>query len=480
VNWFLKRWNSLDQSTKRYIYVVITIALILRLGYVFTVDLIPDNVIDIDMDAVEYDHLGWNISKGIGVIDACGYPTALRFPTYLYFLGLIYFLFGHYHMVVLVIHAIIGTSIPILLYFTSRHLFSERVSRIAGVLGVIYPVFIWFTGWLMTENLFLPLLTLLMYLTVSLGREATWKRLVFIGFVVGLLSLTRGIGLPFLGLIPFYIFLRLQGTIPKKFFQASLVLASTIIVMIPWTVRNYMTYDRIMLPSSEGGIILWMSFFPISLEEWYKPDVAFEYVKKVGRENATSEEFYKILADNNLFGTKGLRIVVQKYYPGEPLPNNDVEAGEFFGNIAKKEMFKNPAGLVVKSIIQVFRFWHVLDERGRFVNGYAFIIPFFFAGFWMTRKRIIELLPLYLFPLVLMGISILFFADARFRMPFETVFIIIGAFAMERFIRVFKQPAIGYGLLTLFFLLTYFMRMHSEEVRAGIRSILGAMGVPLV
>ncbi|MBU1882260.1 hypothetical protein KKA08_09495, partial [bacterium] len=70
-------------------------------------------------------------------------------------------------------------------------------------------------------------------------------------------------------------------------------------------------------------------------------------------------------------------------------------------------------------------------------------------------------------------------ADARFRMPFEGVFMIVGAVAMERFIRWFKRPFIAYSLLTAWFLFNYYLRLHSHDVRMTIRAVLAAVGFPI-
>lgn len=474
-------WGKLSKGEKRYILLLCILALTLRLIYAFSVDLIPADLNGIDMDAVEYDYLGWNVAHGHGVTDRFGNPNDTRFPAYVYFLGAIYFLFGRHHIIVLIIQAFIGALAPLLVYLTARQLFPEKTSRIAGILAAVYPVWIWYVGWLMTENLFLLFLNVLIYLTVSLGHSAGWKKLTFMGVVLGLLSLTRGVGLPFLGIIPLYIFLRLRGDYALKFGRAALVLMAALIVMAPWTMYNYTRYGEIMLPSCEGPAVFWLALNAdkVSVHEWYDPQPAFAYLDSVGRGNATSEEFYWKLAQYNYFGVTGLQALIGKLYPDEPPPLTDVEGSRFLGEKAKKQILQDPGAWIVKSIIQIPRFWHVLDERGRYINGYAFIIPFFFAGFWITRRRIRDLMPLYIFPLVLYAISILFFADARFRMPFEGVFIIVGAYAIERFIEKFRQPAWAYGILSAFFLFNYYLRLHSPEVRHVIRTIISALGVPL-
>jgi len=299
------------------------------------------------------------------------------------------------------------------------------------------------------------------------------------GFLLGLLGLTRGIGIPFIGLIPLYIFLRTGGGFRQKISRAALVFAVAVLALIPWTVRNYLTYHRVMLPSSEGGIVLWMGFTNIPLIH-YETQEAYAYVDSVGRDQASTEEFYRRLAENNYFGLTGMQRLFEIYYPDEPAPQSEPEASERLGRKAMALLFQNPMIWVVKSLKQIFRFWHVLDERGRFVNGYAFILPFFIAGFWLLRRRLGELMPLYLYLLVLYAIAIVFFADARFRLPFEGIMIIVGAFAIERFLALFRRIYWGYGILAAYFLFGFYLRLHSLEVRLALRSIAGALGFQVI
>ena len=455
------------------------LALALRLIYAFSVDLIPADYHGIDMDAVEYDYLGWSIAQGRGVVTPFGDPTSIRFPGYLYFLGLIYYIFGHHHIAVLLVQALIGSLTPILIYLTARQLFSLRVSRIAAVVGAIYPGFVYFVGWMMTENLFLLLVSLLLYLTVSLRDGASWRKLAVMGFLLGLLGLTRGVGLPFIGIIPLYLCVLADGSFRTRLARAVLVFAVAILTLVPWTWRNYVTYHRLMLPSSEGGAVLWLGFHIVPLTT-YETEEAYAYVDSVGRNEAKSEEFYRLLAMNNSFGLASFQWVFDSYYPQEPRPQSEPEGSERLGRKAMALLYQHPLMWAAKSLKQIFRFWHVLDERGRFVNGYAFILPFFLSGAWLLRRRIRDLAPLYLYLLVLYAVAIVFFADARFRLPFEGVLIMVGAFGIERFLTLFRRIYWGYGLLAAFFLLGFYLRLHSLEVRLALRSLAGALGFQVI
>lgn len=481
MNYFREKWHNISSSQRKYLLILCLLALALRLGYAFTVDLIPMDMSGVDLDAVEYDYLGWSVANGHGFTDRDNNISSLRFPIYIWFLAFIYSVFGRQHEIVLIFQAFIGVISPLLIYATARHLFSEKVSRIAGILAAIHPVWIWYVGWLMTENLFLPLVNATMYLTVRLARRNGWKQLALTGVVIGLLSLTRGIGLPFWGLIPAYMFFKSDGGLGNRFKQAFIIWGTALLVLTPWTIRNYHHYGKIMLPSSESGGILWMAvnMEHTHISDWYRLDEAYAYVDSVGRENAKSEDFYWILNQNNQYGLLSIKLLYNRLFPDEPFPKNDAEGMKQLGDKAKKQIKQSLKSWLFRSFIQVFRFWHVLDERGRYVNGYAYLMPFFFIGFFMTIKRFKEMIPLYIPLAVLYLITIMFWADARFRMPFEGVFIVIGAVAMERFISWFKRPYIAYGLLTFWFGFNYFLRLHSHDVRMTIRSILSAVGFPI-
>ncbi len=503
MEWIQKRWAKLERGQQKYLFILLLLALTLRLsyvlavyqgielnippigyilpqGYTIRVDLIPEDKKDVDMDSVEYDHLGWSIARGQGMVDRYGDPTSFRFPGYPYFLGLIYFIFGHRHLAVLIIQAILGAIPPLLLYLTARKYFSEKVSRLAGIIAASYPIFIYYIGWIMSESLFFFFLSLLIYLTVTLGPKASWKKLIFTGVIIGLLSLTRGMGLPFVFLIPAYVFFLFRGKLLQKFTRAAAIFAAAVLMLVPWSIRNSLTYHRVMLPSSEGGVVLWMSFNNVSFTKYYITDPAFDYLNKVGRKEARSEAFYAVLLQNNYFGLTGIQYLFSFTYPGEPLPQSEVEASQRLGQKARELLHENPRMWLNRSFSKVFRFWHVLDERGRYLYGYGFIIPFFLVGVWKLRRRTIEFLPLYGFFIVLYGITVVFDAGGRYRMPFEGVIIIIGAYVLGQFLSLFRRKHWGYGILVGFFLCNYYLALNSTLVRLGIRSVASALGFRLI
>lgn len=474
-----KYWKNLEISEKKYLTALLVVALLLRVIYALSVSLIPADYTGIDLDAVEYDQLGWSVAQGNGYTDVHGDPASTRFPGYPVFLAMVYFFCGHNHQAALLAQALLGAITVFVIYFTARLLFQAKVSRIAGFVAACYPMFIYFVGLLMSENLFFFLLSFLIFFIVSLDKSITWKKLSVTGLILGLLCLVRGNGLPYIGIIPLYIFLRFQGKFWLKFKRATVVLGVAILVLVPWTIRNSLIYNRIMLPASEGGGVLWLAFNNINFTDYYVIEPAFDYVKQVGRENAASEEFYRLLSVNNIFGFTSVKFLFQEFYPDEPLPLSEPEGTKRLGQKAMALLVENPMIWVAKSTKQVFRFWHVLDERGRYTNSYVFILPFFLSGIWLLRRRLKELVPLYLFILVLYGISILFFADARLRMPFEGIFIIIGSFAIHQFLGLFRREYWGWTVIVLFFLCNWFLRLHSLEVRMTIRSFAGWLGFHL-
>jgi hypothetical protein len=470
---------KLDQSVKRYILILLALALAIRVIYAFSTDLIPKNASYVDMDAVEYDHLGWSLSKGEGFVDRYGDPTSFRFPGYPYFLAVIYLIFGHKHIAVLMVQALLGALSVLLIYLTAKKYFSENISRIAGIVAAGYPIFIWYVSWLMTENLFFFLLCLLIYLTVGLKENLTWRRLILIGFIIGILSLTRGVGLPFIGLIPLYIFFLYKGRLGARLARAALVGVLAVLLLIPWTIRNRVVFGRWMLPSSEAGAVMWMAINQVDLTKYYILEPAFSYLEREGK-NATSEGFYQALSDTNYFGLTAVQRLFQIYYPEEPRPLSEPEAMDRLSAKCKGLLTANPSAWAAKIFAAIFRFWHVLDERGRYVFGYGFIAPFFAVGAWMTRRRFVELLPLYGFLLTLYAVLLPFETAARYRMPFECVLIIIAAVAIERFLSLFKRVYWGYGLLVAFFIFNYYLKLHSLQVRLAIRSAAGALGFKMI
>jgi hypothetical protein len=139
---------------------------------------------------------------------------------------------------------------------------------------------------LLTETLFVFGLTTVFWLWLRtndprplFGRLPLWVCAVVAGLAVGILTLIRSVGLP---LIPLgFVWLLIQPALQKKrgktpwltwlrkqvqFGLPILFAASALLVILPWTARNYATYGAPILVDTTGPENLWLDNDPAGRE----------------------------------------------------------------------------------------------------------------------------------------------------------------------------------------------------------------------
>ena len=103
-------------------------------------------------DSVRYDRIASELLLGEG------FSSSFTAPLYPVFLSWVYALFGHSLLAVRIMHSIIGTASVFIMYLLGREIFSEKAGLTAALLGSVYPFFIFFTGLVLTETVFIFLL----------------------------------------------------------------------------------------------------------------------------------------------------------------------------------------------------------------------------------------------------------------------------------------------------------------------------------
>jgi 4-amino-4-deoxy-L-arabinose transferase-like glycosyltransferase len=234
------------------------LALSLRLAYALLAPHIDPFLLqdELSSDARDYDQLAWNLAQGIGFT---GYPTFLRptsfrAPLYPFFLAAVYLVFGRNLVAARLVQALVGAlACPISAKIADK-LFGRRVALLAGLGMALHPLLIYFEGWIITDTLFIFLLTLTVLLALRAIEQPTAAGAIGTGVVLGLSVLTRPqaiLMLPLL-LVWFAVNLKTTGT-RARFVLVSLVFVATIGVLMPWTIRNYSVQGEWVFISAQGG-----------------------------------------------------------------------------------------------------------------------------------------------------------------------------------------------------------------------------------
>lgn len=264
--------DLLSSRAGRVALVIVALALVVRL--VAAVAVFDDRLA---FDARDYDRHARSIATGNGYAEAFAPyegPTAYRPPGLPVFLSAIYVARGGAEeppdwRVYLgdyqpdqrqpnagrIAQAVLGTAIVALIGVIAFQLFGTRVALTSMGIAAVYPPLVILGLSLFSEPLFITLLlaSVAAALQARLRPERALRWALVSGVFAGLAWLTRSNGFVLLpGL------LLLVWTVRPRFSRQALVapavlLAGTVLVAAPWTIRNAVELNAFFPVSSEGG-----------------------------------------------------------------------------------------------------------------------------------------------------------------------------------------------------------------------------------
>lgn len=245
---------------------VLVAAAVVRLGYILTLE----NTLNVtfESDPLTYDQLARNLLAGRPYVGASFYfptgtenPTAYWDPLYPLFLAGIYALVGHDLLAVRVAHVVLGVASCGMLYLLGRSIFGPRIGLLAAAFAAIYPFFIYYTGQLLTETLFIFLILSLL----TLARAIAQRRLrgvlavLTLGITAGLTVLTRAESLYFavilIVVLGWWSAPLQAGAAPGWRARLTSLLALMVVfaaTLSPWVGFNYARFDRPVVTTKLG------------------------------------------------------------------------------------------------------------------------------------------------------------------------------------------------------------------------------------
>ena len=240
--------RPLKNNTSFWLTLILGLALIIRVGWVLVSQTTPVS------EASVYDRLAWSLASDGEYVAEGGAPTAFRPVGYPAFLAAIYVVFGRSWLAGGMANALLGTVTVGLTYLLARTVLTARLSLVAASLVALLPSHIFgYTSVLRMETLHTVLVLSALAVTHRAVREPSGLNAVLLGICLGIGVYVRPILLLFP--IAFGAVLLLQ---PQIGFRRVLGLVGvagmvTLIVLLPWTVRNYVVMDAFVLTSTHAG-----------------------------------------------------------------------------------------------------------------------------------------------------------------------------------------------------------------------------------
>jgi 4-amino-4-deoxy-L-arabinose transferase-like glycosyltransferase len=247
---------------KRPFLLIFIIIVIVNISYALIYNIKPA------VDAEAYDEIALNIvnhgqyrANLTTPIEMDGSITRIG-PGYEYFLAGNYMIFGRHLWIVWSIQAILFAFTILMLGSITLRLFPEINKKIIyGVMilfGIIIDI-IQLNGMLMTESLFLFTLALCLYYFSNIYENNKWYSWIILGILLGTLTLIRPTGL--------IIFVFLSAVTLFKYKKKGLLYITLIglmfvIVQLPWVMRNYNIFGKIIFHTTADGMNLLSGNYP--------------------------------------------------------------------------------------------------------------------------------------------------------------------------------------------------------------------------
>jgi 4-amino-4-deoxy-L-arabinose transferase-like glycosyltransferase len=204
-----------------------------------------------------------------GVYEAIpGRPDASYPPGYPLLLSLFFQLPTDRLFTAKLVNIALGVMGLVLIAAITRILFTRQASLIAGVIYALNPRSILSCSLLASENLFIPLILLWIFLSIRKKAQISPWISMLCGFSLGLCTLTRSVS--WLLVIPWIAWL-LVRKIPTRqlFMNVAVFLLAQAIVLLPWSLRNSRVLGSSTFLTTTAGINLFIGNNPDSTGQWY-------------------------------------------------------------------------------------------------------------------------------------------------------------------------------------------------------------------
>jgi 4-amino-4-deoxy-L-arabinose transferase-like glycosyltransferase len=271
-------------------------------------------------------------------------PLRLRFifhpPLYVYFLGAAFTATGSLVAVQYLQSGVAALLVPAV-GLLGRTAFGETAGLAAAGIAAFYPELVWFASHFWAETLFTALLWWAMERLAASDARGSAAAALGAGALFGLAILTRETVLYFVPLAAVWLAWKRPGGLRR----AALLVAGSLAVVGPWTVRNYLVFDAFVPVSTAGALNLWQGNTRLTRQEVYE-----EHWRVHGRiaqyQHARARAIEAILERQPLWILEKLRSELPEFWAVHAQPVVHLERGAY-GAV------RRPAALAAVAIVLV-------------------------------------------------------------------------------------------------------------------------------
>lgn len=407
---------EVNANSKQALTLIVVVAVLIRIPVAVLmgdqIEVLPGI-----QDQVSYDALARSLLEGRGYrftenwypFTPADTPTAHWSFIYPLYLAGVYAVVGYHPLAARLLQGIVASALLcLLIYQIGRRVSNEETGLVSAGLAALYGYFIYYNAALMTETFFMVLVLLTLYLALRIKEKPTLSRWVGLGFSLGFAGLLRQTVLLFVPFLLFWLFLELRAR-GIRWLHITAPVVIILLLITPWTLRNYLVYDEFLLLNSNAGYALYASNNPNLGTNWNNETVVVPVPEELKGQNEarldralTKQAIEFILADPQRY----LRLTLDKS-------------------------------------LEFFWFWPSSDSS-RISNlnrvlSFGLYLPFMLFGLWLSFSRWRSFVVLYVFILVHTAIHLLSWPAPRYRLTVDAVLMVFAGMAVLELARYFQS-----------------------------------------
>lgn len=371
------------------------VAVLVRILFNVSVTGMENGGLELFPDGKDYDALGWSLANGSGY-ELNHAPYTFRPPGYPVFLAAVYMLFGHSIAAVKILQSVLDAATCVMILLIGERLFARRVGVIAGAIAAVYPFLIVYTGFVLSEALFVFLSTVFLYALLRFREHWSWRWLAVAGLLLGGMNLVRPAVLLLPAVLFFWLWIELGAKRRAAVFAVVLALWM-LVPILPWTVRNYLVRSSVLLIADHH----WAALYAANNRQ--------------------------ILQNSDKIG-------------GWIQPQGGEDYRADYLSFIRDTALHEPLELVRLEVYKLYRFWSITPTsshttfRDTLVSfcSYGVLLLFAVGGMVLSLKMAQTPWLLFFWIANFCLMTLILYGSTRLRSPVEPALILFGALALER------------------------------------------------
>lgn len=335
-------------------------------------------------------------------------------PLYCFLVMLVYLISNHSGQAVIFFQILIYSALSVVIFEIGKNVFDRKTGIIASLLFIFHPAILFYV--LKNEH---PLILDAFMFAVSLlcifklyDSPTSFKKSMICGMVLGLSSLTRGTAVILIPIFIIWIMISFKVSFKKRLSSALLIALFSMLIISPWTLRNYIVHHKFIPIGAASEESLWRGNNP----------------------HASGSSY-------DIYGRTVLYDLSSKDFLNSVYAADEISQKEIFKKAAFDFIKNNPGKTAELFIKKLYYFWWFAPQSGTtyphlfktaYQVYYVLLLTLAFLGLWAIRKKQ-KMDKLYLLIGVLLSISVfqsLFYVECRHRWGIEPILLIFAAKGM--------------------------------------------------